>query len=97
MISMWPCILLERKSYRIWILRKISSQCNNNPVLVPPRKPPDTLKDIYDGQTYDPKKRANIWTRMDVVPVEYVKFAQTFHLKCGSFGLILGLPSSGIM
>ena len=52
-----------------------SSQCHNNPVLVPPRKPPDPVKDHYDSQIYDLKKRVDIWTRMDVVPVEYVTFA----------------------
>ena len=28
----------------------------SNPVLVPPRKPPDTVKDFYDDQTYGRKK-----------------------------------------
>ena len=60
MISVWPCILLERESYLIWILRASFSQCHNNPVLVPPCKPPKPVKDIYDGQTYDLKKRVNI-------------------------------------
>ena len=57
-----------------------SSQCHNNPVLVPLRKPPDPMKDLYDGQIYDLKIRVDIWTRMDVVPVEYGKFPQIFHL-----------------
>ena len=39
------------------------------------------MKDIYDGQTYHLKKMVDIWMRTDVVPVEYGKFAQTFHLK----------------
>ena len=34
-------------------MRTRSSQCHNNPVLVPPCKPPDPVKDLYDGQTYD--------------------------------------------
>ena len=76
----WPCILLERESYWIWIMRKSSSQCHNNPVLVPPGKPPDPVKDIYDGQNHDLKKRVDIWTSMEVVPVEYGTFDQTFHL-----------------
>ena len=59
--------------------RKSSSQCHSNLVLVPSCKPPDPVKDIYDGQTYDLKTRVDIWTRMDVVPVEYGTFAQTFH------------------
>ena len=50
-------------------MRESSSQCYNNPVLVPPRKPPDPVKDIYEGQIYDLKTRVYIWTRMDVVPV----------------------------
>ena len=75
MVSMWPWISLERESCWIWILMISSSQCHNNPVLVPPRKPPDHVKDIYYGQTYDLKKRADIWTRMDLVPVEYVKYS----------------------
>ena len=57
-----------------------SSQCHNNPVLVPSRKPPDPVKNIYDSQIYDLKTRVDIWTRMDVVPVEYGTFAHTFHL-----------------
>ena len=68
-----------------------SSQCHNNPVLVPPRKPPDPVKDIYDGQIYDLKTRVDIWTRMDVVPVEYGTFAQTFHLTMGFFQFITGI------
>ena len=55
-------------------MRTSSSQCHNNPVLVPPCKPPGTVKDLYDGQTYDLKTRVDIWTRMDVVPVEYGTF-----------------------
>ena len=56
MMSMWPWISLERESCWIWSLRKISSQCHNNPILVPTHKPPDTVKDIYDGQTYELRK-----------------------------------------
>ena len=55
-----------------------SIQCHNNPVLVPPCKPLDPVKDICDGQTYDLKTRVRIWTRMDVVPVDYGKFDQIF-------------------
>ena len=50
-------------------MRTSSIQCYNNPVLVPPRKPPDHVKDIYDGQIYYLKTRVDIWTRMNVVPV----------------------------
>ena len=45
-------------------MRTSSSQCHNNPVLVPPRKPPDPMKYIYDGQNYDLKTTVDIWTRM---------------------------------
>ena len=68
-----------------------SIQCHNNPVLVPPRKPPDPVKDLYDGQIYDLKTRVFIWTRMDAVPVEYGKFAQTFHLTIWFFQFITGI------
>ena len=63
-------------------------QCHNNPFLVPPRKPPDPVKDIYDGQTCDLKTRGDIWMRMDVVPVEYGNFAQTFHFIMWFFQFI---------
>ena len=81
MLSMWPWISLERESCWRWIRRTISSQCHNNPVLVTPRKPPDPVKNLYDGPNYDLKTRVNIWTRMEVVPVEYGTFDQTFHLN----------------
>ena len=68
-----------------------SSQCHNNPVLVPPRKPPDPVKDLYDGQIYDLKTRVDIWTRIHVVPVEYGTFAQTFHLTMWFFQFITGI------
>ena len=72
-------------------LRTSSSQCHNNPVFVPPRKPPDHVKDIYDGQTYDLKTSLDIWTRMDIFPVEYGTFAQTFHLTMRFFHFITGI------
>ena len=68
-----------------------SSQCHNNPVLVPPRKPPDSVKDIYDGQINILKTRVDIWTSMDVVPVEYGKFAKTFHLTMWFFQFTTGI------
>ena len=74
-----------------WSLRISSSQCYNKQVLVPPHKPPDPVKDIYDGQTYDLKKMVDIWMRMDVVPVEYGTFAQTFHLTMWLFQFITGI------
>ena len=66
-----------------------SSQCHNNPVLVPPRKPPYPVKDLYDGQTYDLKARLDIWTRMDVVLVEYEIFARFLHLTTLLFQFII--------
>ena len=69
MMLMWPWILLEKESSWIWIPRTRSSQFHNNPVMVPPYKPPNPVGDIYDGHTYDLKTRVDIWTSMDVVPV----------------------------
>ena len=46
------------------------------------------MKYLYDGQIYDLKTRVDIWTRMDVVPVEYGTFAQTFHLTMWFFQFI---------
>ena len=80
MISMWPWISLVRESCWRWILSKISIQCHNNPVLVPPLKPPDPVKYLYDSNTYDFKTRLDICTRMDVDTVEYVTFSHKFHL-----------------
>ena len=74
-----------------WSLRKSSSQCHNKPVLVPPRKPPYPVKGIYDSQTNDLKTRVDIWTRIDIVPVDYGKFAQTFHLTMWLFHFITGI------
>ena len=90
-MSMWPWISLESYSCWRWSLSTSSSQCHNNPVLVPPRKPPDHVKDLYDGQTYDLKTRVDIWTRMDVVPVDYWTFTQTFHLTMWFFRFINGI------
>ena len=91
MMSMWPWISLERESCWIWSQRKNSSQCHNFPILVPPRKITNPVKDIYDGQTYDLETRLEIWTRMDVVPVEYGTFAQAFHLTMWFFQFITGI------
>ena len=65
-----------------------SSQCHNNPVLVPPCKPPDTVKGLYHSQTYYLKTRVCIWARMDVVPVQYVTFTQKFYLTMWLFQFI---------
>ena len=91
MMSMWPWISLERENFWIWNIKTSSSQCHSNPVLAPPHKPPNPVKDIYDSQTYDLKTRVDIWTRMDVVPVDYVTLAQTFHLTMWFFQFINGI------
>ena len=49
MMLMWPCISFERESCWRWNMITSSSQCHNNPVLVPPLKSPDPMKDLYDG------------------------------------------------
>ena len=72
-------------------LRTSSSQCHSNPVLVPPNKPLDPVKDLYGGKTYHLKTRVNICTRMDVVPVKYGKIAQTFQLTIWFFQFITGV------
>ena len=91
MISVWPFLLLERESSWSWSLRKIHSQCHNNPVLVPLRKPPHPVKDLYDGHTYDLKIRVGTWTRMDMVPVEYGTFSWLFHFMMWFFKFITGI------
>ena len=60
-------------------------------MLVPPPKPPDPVKDLYDGHIYDLKTRVDIWMRMDVVPVEYGTIAQKFHLTMWFFQFITGI------
>ena len=91
MMLMWPWIFLERYSCWIWNLRTSSRQCHNNLVLVPPRKPPDHVKDLYDGQTYEQKTRVDIWTMTYSIPVEYRTFAQKFHLTMWFFPFINGI------
>ena len=79
------------ESYLIWILMKNSRHCHSNPVLVPYRKTPDPVKDIYDGQNYDLKTRVDIWTSIYVVPVEYRRFSHIFHLRMWFFPFITGI------
>ena len=69
MMLVWAWLLLERESYWIFGMRESSSQCHNNPVLVPSHKPPDPVKNLYDGHNFDLKTRVDIWMMMDVVPV----------------------------
>ena len=49
------------------------------------------MKDIYDGQTYELKTKMGICMRIDVVPVDYGKFSQTFHSKMWLFQFISGI------
>ena len=70
MMSVFPWVLIDSESSWIWLLMTSSIHFHNNQVLVPPSKPPDPMKYIYDGRTYL-KTRVDIWARMDVVPVEY--------------------------
>ena len=87
----WHWISLEREICWRWSLRTRFSQCHNNPVFVPPRKPPNPVKDLCDGQTYDLKTSVNIWTRIDLVPVEYGTFTQKFHLTMWFLQFITGI------
>ena len=91
MISIWTSISFEREICCRWSLMTSSRQCHNNPVLVPPRKPPDPVKYLYDSQTNDLKTRLDIWTRMNMVPVEYGTFTQTFQLTMWFFKFITGI------
>ena len=59
---------------------EFTSQCHNNPVLVPLHKSTDPMRDIYYSQVFDLKKRVDIWLSINVVPVEYVTLDQMFHL-----------------
>ena len=59
--------------------------------MVPTRKAPDPVKDLYDGQTYDLKTRVDILMSMKVVPVEYGTFANIFHLTRFVFQFITGI------
>ena len=91
MSSVWPWISLERYNYWRQSLRTSSTQCRNNPVLVTTHRPPDHVKGFYDGHTYDLKTSVDIWTRMNVVPVEYGSFSQRFHLTMWFFQFITGI------
>ena len=44
------------------------------PVLFLYHKPSNHIMHIYDGKNYGLKTRLNLWTRMDLVPVEYEIF-----------------------
>ena len=82
MMLVWPCILLDRESSCRWILRTSSSQCYNNPVLVPPCKPPNHVKYFYDGQTYD--LRLWMWFQWSME-----RLLRHFTWQCGYFSLLI--------
>ena len=63
----------------------------SNLVLLHTHKPPDHVMDNNDSKTYGMKIRMDIWTSMDVVPVEYGIFAQKFHLNMWFFQFITGI------
>ena len=86
---------IERESCWRYNLRSSSIQCHNNPVLVPPHKTRNPVKDIYDGHTDNLEKRVNIWKSMDVVPVEYGTFTQKFHLTMWLFQFITVISFKG--
>ena len=92
-MPVWPWIFIERESSWGCSLRKSFIQCHINTVFAPTSKPSDTMKDIYDGQTYELKTRVDIWTRLDVVPVEDGTFYQTFHLTMWFFQFINSINS----
>ena len=82
---MWPWILLKRYICWRWSLRTSSLQFHNNPVLDPPRKPPDPVKYLYDGQTYYLKSKggymdedrcgsSGVWNILLDISLDYVVF-----------------------
>ena len=49
------------------------------------------MKNLYDGHTYELKTRVDIWTRIDVVPVECGTYAQIVYLAMWFFQFITGI------
>ena len=49
------------------------------------------MRYLYDGQDYDLKIRVDTCMRMDVVPLEYGTFVQTYHFTMCFFQLITGI------
>ena len=90
-MSMWPWIHLRGKfiGYEVW--GQAPDSVTITQFLFPLLKPPDHVKDIYDGQNYDLKTRVEIWTRIDAVPVDYGTFSHTFHLTMWFFQFITGV------
>ena len=88
-VSVWSWILLEIEIIigdGVW--GQTPASATITPFLVPPRKPPDLVKNVYGSQTYNLKKRVDIWTKKDVVPVDYGTFAQKFHFTMWFFQFI---------
>ena len=78
-------------------MRKISSQCNNNPILASIYKSPYPVRDLYDGHIFDLKTRVNIGLRMNLVSVEYGKLSHMFHLIIWFFSLLPRFTSYGMV
>ena len=83
--------MLERESSWSWSLSTRYIQFHSNQLLVSPCRPPDPVKDIYNVQTCDLKAIVDIWTMMDMLPVEYGTFAHKFHLAMCFFLFITGI------
>ena len=70
-------------------------QSHSNPVLVPNSKPTDPVMNNDDNNTDVLKVRVDIWTRMDVVPLENGISGQMYHLKMWFFKFINGKKFKG--
>ena len=92
-MPVWTCISFARESYWGSVLRTSSSQCHSNPVLVPPCKPPDSVKDLYEGHNYDLETRLDIWKRTDVVQWSMAHLLRHSTLWMWFFQFITGIIS----
>ena len=88
MCLVWSCPPPESEIYWSWTMRTSSIKNNSKQILVLPRKPPGTFMYFDNGQTYGLKIRVNIWTRIDMVPVEYWIFSRNLHLVMWLFQFI---------
>ena len=59
-------------------------------ILVPSKKPPDTMMDLYSGHPFDLKTRVGICMHMYVVPVNYRTLAHMFHFIICPFPSVTG-------
>ena len=94
LVCLW--ISLERKISWSWSMSKKSRQFHSIPDLFPPCKIPNTLMNISMTVILVIKK-VDIWTSMGVVLLDFGIFTILFTLQCGYLGLIMVLPSGGIM